>query len=286
VKSEERIRIADQLLAIAREAAEIIRRIYRTRFEVRYKGPSDPVTAADSRANALIVARLSEAFPDVPVVAEESDPESFLAYRESERIFFVDPLDGTREFVNRNDEFAVMIGLVEAEQATVGVIHAPATDVGWAGAVGAGAWRLDPAGRRETLKVSDVSEMGEARMLVSRSHTTRVLKRAVRVLGAGAIDQLGSAGLKCAAVASGKAEAYVAPGRAGKRWDVCAGDALIAAAGGRVSDGKGRPFDYRAPSLTNAEGIIASNGKIHDLIVERLAAAEARAKRSRGPAGS
>ena len=104
------------LLRIAAEAARVVMEVYAQPFSVDYKGPQDPVTAADRRANALICERLEQEFPGVPIVAEESDPSTFDDFRKSDRVFFVDPVDGTREFVDRNGEFAVMIGLLEGSR--------------------------------------------------------------------------------------------------------------------------------------------------------------------------
>ena len=144
----------DLLAGIAREAAQIINAVYATPFEVEYKTAHDPVTLADRRANDLICQRLAEEFPGVPVVAEESPPESFADYRGAERVFFVDPLDGTREFVKKNGEFVVMIGLLEAGRPISGVILAPATGVLWAGRVASKAERVRPDGKRSALGVS------------------------------------------------------------------------------------------------------------------------------------
>jgi 3'(2'), 5'-bisphosphate nucleotidase len=259
------------MLTIAREAAAIIDEVYRTPFDVEYKTPRDPVTEADRRANAHICARLGEVFPGIPVVAEESDPKSFSGFRRSERVFFVDPLDGTREFIKRNGEFVVMIGLLVGDRPRAAVLHAPATGVSWIGETGAGAFRIEPDGRSEPLRVSAVTELSRARILSTRSHRSPQLERALAALQAERVEPLGSAGLKCAEVAAGRAEAYVAPGYAGSRWDVCAGQALIEAAGGRVSDAFGDAFDYRAEKLTNDRGVIASNEALHPVIVERLA---------------
>ena len=115
------------VLSIAREAAEIVRAVYRTPFAVEMKGPNDPVTRADREANTLICARLAEAFPGVPIIAEETPPESLAEAREMvrhDRVFFVDPLDGTRDFADRNPEFAVMIGLAIAGRAATGPVDA------------------------------------------------------------------------------------------------------------------------------------------------------------------
>jgi 3'(2'), 5'-bisphosphate nucleotidase len=252
-----------------------VREVYRTDFAIQYKAPADPVTLADQGANELICRRLAALYPGVPVVAEESDPATFSGFRAAERVFFVDPLDGTREFVDRNGEFAVMIGLLEDARPSVGVINAPALGIAWGGIVGSGAWRFADAAR-EPIHVSSENELAKSRIVASRSHRTAVLEEALRMLGAARLDPLGSAGLKCHEIAAGLAEAYVAPGPAGSRWDVCAGEALVVAAGGQVSDVHGEPIDYRGEKLANDTGIVASNGLIHDSILARVRAIRVR----------
>ncbi len=275
--------LVETLDGVAREAAALIRTVYATKFEVDFKAPRDPVTEADRQANALICERLAAFFPNVPIVAEESEPESFAGYRSAERIFFVDPLDGTREFVARNGEFVVMIGLVEGDRAIAGVIHAPELGVSWLGEVGKGAQRVDAHGARSPIRVTSVPTLSDARIVGSRSHRNPALERALAGLGARELVALGSAGLKAAEVARGAADAYVAPHYAGKRWDACASDALIHAAGGKLTDSNGESFDYRAAALDNDRGIVASNGLLHDAILERLATARAAASPSSHP---
>jgi 3'(2'), 5'-bisphosphate nucleotidase len=207
----------------------------------------------------------------VPIVAEESDEESFAEFRGSERIFFVDPVDGTREFVERNGEFVVMIGLVEGDRPTVGVIRAPAQGLTWVGVVGEGAYQIAPDGERSPIEVSDKPSLDGARIVSSRSHRSARLDKTLGALGAAKIAILGSAGLKGVEVARGAAEAYVAPDYAGKRWDSCASEAVVVAAGGRFTAADGKLIDYRAESLGLSTGVIASNGRVHDAIVRRLA---------------
>jgi 3'(2'), 5'-bisphosphate nucleotidase len=259
------------LVGIAAEAAEVVFRIYQTPFQVDYKGPRDPVTEADRAANALICERLSTAFPNVPIVAEESAPDTFADFRDFERIFFVDPVDGTREFVLKNGEFVVMIGVVEGDVAVASVIHAPATGTAWVGLEGYGAFRLSPSEGRTPIRVSDCRDLSQARAVVSRSHRSPKFERALADLGVGSIVQQGSAGLKGARVAEASADVYVAPFHAGQRWDVCACDALVRAAGGKVTDAFGAPIDYRGPSLAQDTGIVVSNGHLHQLLLDRLA---------------
>lgn len=259
--------------SIAREAAVLILEVYATKFSVDFKAPRDPVTEADRRANELICDRLSKQFPNVPIVAEESEPDTFADYRKAERIFFVDPLDGTREFVARNGEFVVMIGYVEGDRATAAVIHAPESGISWLGELGHGAYQADQSGALTPITVSTVSALADARIVGSRSHRNPALEQALGALGARELVPLGSAGLKASVVARAAADAYVAPHYAGKRWDACAADALINAAGGKLTDSRGQLIDYRSERLDNDRGVVASNGRLHDAILEKLALA-------------
>jgi 3'(2'), 5'-bisphosphate nucleotidase len=166
--------------------------VYARDFAVAYKGPQDPVTEADQLANALIIERLSKEFPGVPIVAEESDPTTFADFREHERIFFVDPIDGTREFIDKNGEFAVMIGLVEGERAVATVIDAPARGEVFAAWVGEGAWWIR-AGKSESIRVSAVQDIRQGRIVGSRSHRGPALEQALAKLGPKELLVMGSA---------------------------------------------------------------------------------------------
>jgi 3'(2'), 5'-bisphosphate nucleotidase len=263
--------LLETLVEIAAAAARRVLEVYDTPFTVEHKGPHDPVTAADRRSNALLVDRLQHACPGVPVVSEEGDPRAVGDFRRAERVLFVDPLDGTQEFIDRNGEFVVMIGLVAGAGAVAGVIHAPVSGVAWVGGVGLGAWRVDPTGPRVPVHVSAIRELAQARGVASRSHRSLRLERTLAALGLREVRSIGSAGLKGAQVAEGLAEAYVHTGGGLKQWDVCAVDALVTAAGGRISDTTGAPIEYRAQSLACERGLVASNGLTHDAILARIA---------------
>jgi 3'(2'), 5'-bisphosphate nucleotidase len=182
----------------------------------------------------------------------------------------VDPLDGTREFIDRNGEFVVMIGLIDGDRAALGVVHAPAQRRIWAGAVGEGAFTCAEGEAREAIGVSTVDSLDAARIVASRSHRSPALERVIERLDGREVVAVGSAGLKGAEVATGRAEIYVGPGMAGKRWDACAVDAIVTAAGGRFTDAFGEPFDYRAGSLENDRGILATNALLHDRVLSCL----------------
>ncbi len=255
-----------EMARIARAAALEVMQVYARPFEVDFKAPQDPVTEADRRANTLICEQLSRSFPGVPIVAEESDPETFADFRSADRVFFVDPVDGTREFVDRNGEFAVMIGLLEGSRAIASVIDAPARGDIFTAWVGRGAER-ERQGKREPVRVSQIADIRAGRLVGSRSHRSPKLESALAKLAPREVLVMGSAGLKGTLVACGEVEAYVAPGYAGQRWDACAVGALVAAAGGILTDTHGEPIDYRAPSLRNDRGLIASNGHVHERLV-------------------
>jgi 3'(2'), 5'-bisphosphate nucleotidase len=262
-----------QLVEIAARAADLVLHSYHTTYELAFKGPNDPVTSADRAANDFICDALSRAFPGWPIVAEESDPKEFASFRDADSIFFVDPIDGTQEFVDRTDEFVVMIGLVTKRRAVAGVIHSPVSGLCWAGELGAGAYVFEAGATPKLIAPSRVTDLSKSSILVSRADCRDPVPSSLQTLGAAALRSLGSAGLKGAMVAEGRADAYVAPRQAGKRWDACALDALVCAAGGCVTDVAGRPIDYCGPSLANDQGMVVSNGALHSSILERLAAA-------------
>ena len=260
----------ERLARIARDAGQGIMQIYAGHFHVDYKSPGDPVTDADRQANALICARLTAEFPDAAIVAEESPSHSYAGYQDRARVFFVDPLDGTREFVARNGQFVVMIGLLVDDRPTQGVVYAPVTDTLWCGAPGLGAYRIDANGNEAAIRVGEVSEPEEARLTVSRSHRSEHLKQVLQGIKPRLVVPMGSAGLKGSHVADNSADAYLALGPAGKHWDACAMDALVSAAGGRVTDARGEPLDYRSPALELEHGILAANAALHQSLVSRI----------------
>lgn len=258
------------LSRIAREAGQGILRVYSGEFQVDYKSPGDPVTDADRQANELICTRLSAEFPDAAIVAEESASQSYAGYRASRRVFFVDPLDGTREFVARNGQFVVMIGLLVDALPTLGVVYAPVTDTTWCGERGAGAYRVDASGKEELIRVSEVSEPRDSRITVSRSRPSARLQQVLQAIGPRRVDPMGSAGLKGSHVADNSADAYLTLGPSGKHWDACAMDAVVSAAGGHVTDAMGQPLDYRAAELELSRGILAANPALHRSLLARI----------------
>jgi 3'(2'), 5'-bisphosphate nucleotidase len=259
---------------LARAAGDILLEIYATDFGVDWKGKSDPVTAADRRANAFLADALHARFPGDGVVAEESADHGDALSRE--RCWFVDPLDGTKEFIAKNGEFSVMIGLAVVGRAVLGVVYQPVTDKLYRGVVGAGAV-LEHGGNARALRCSDRAEPSTLRLVVSRSHRSRSTDAVVSRLGIRDESVSGSVGLKIGHIAEDRADLYVHMSGRSSKWDACAPEAILRAAGGRFSDLFGAEIDYRHADMANARGLLACNAAAYAAVlpVVRAVASEA-----------
>lgn len=262
-----------KLLDAASAAAELVMTAYaEPDLGVELKGPNDPVTRADREANDLLIERLTRALPGVPIVAEESDPSTYARFGEADAALFVDPIDGTSDFISRTGDFAVMIGFAEAGRATVGVVHCPATGEIYAGGEGLGAVRITKDGR-SALHVSTATDLSTCRGAVSRFHRNPVVDAKLSLLGLRELVPMGSSGIKGVRVASGEVDVFAHPsGSAVKLWDACAPEAIVRAAGGVFTDSFGRPFDYRGPAAQH-EGTLAANPTLHAEALARFAKA-------------
>ncbi|MFO1270182.1 MAG: 3'(2'),5'-bisphosphate nucleotidase CysQ [Rubrivivax sp.] len=233
--------------AIARRAGDLILDVYRTDFAVRGKGDASPVTEADERAEGLIVPALEALAPGVPVVAEEAVAAGRIP-QVGDWFWLVDPLDGTKEFISRNGEFTVNIALVHAGRPVLGVVLAPALGRLFAGVVGQGA-SVEEGGVRRPIRCRAVPAEGLT-VVASRSHGDAAALDAF--LAGRRVAALANAGssLKLCLVAAGEADLYPRLGRT-MEWDIAAGHAVLAAAGGRVNTLAGAPLAYGKPGFDN-----------------------------------
>ena len=270
----------DEVIRIARTAESVVRDIYGTAFTVELKAPGDPVTRADREASDIICASLAASFPGDAIVSEESvpsDPAEVARRVASHRVWFVNPLDGTREFTERIGEFAVMIGLAVDGRAALGAVVMPVGGEAIAGRVGAAAFAEDAKGARRPVSVSTVSDPHQARIVVSRSHRPPLLDPLIERLGVRRVFPCGSVGVKVARMVLGQVDLYVHDGGGAKRWDTCGPEAILVAAGGRFSDLCGASIDYSSPNLVLRTGIVATNGALHDAVLAAVAASMASA---------
>jgi 3'(2'), 5'-bisphosphate nucleotidase len=252
---------------LARRAGEVVMTIYATNFAVQGKADDSPVTLADQQAEAMILAGLRALTPDIPVVAEEAVAAGQApVLAPGERFWLVDPLDGTREFVARNGEFTVNIALIVGGRPVLGVVLAPAVpgpqgSIGclYAGIVGQGAWQEDAAGRRP-IACRAVPEQGLT-VMGSRSHGDAAAMDAflARYLAGRQVAHFGTAGssLKFCQLAAGQADLYPRLGRT-MEWDIAAGHAVLAAAGGSVCRADdGGPLVYGKPGFESPHFVAA-----------------------------
>jgi 3'(2'), 5'-bisphosphate nucleotidase len=235
------------LVPLARRAGDVIMSVYATDFEVRGKEDASPVTEADERAEAVILAGLAALAPSIPVVAEEAVAAGRIP-EVAGRFWLVDPLDGTKEFIRRNGEFTVNIALIEAGRPVLGVVFAPALDRLYAGAAGLGAFVEDDRNHRAIHCRLPPAE--GFTVVASRSHGDAVALDAF--LAHRKVAQLVSAGssLKLCLIAAGEADLYPRLGRT-MEWDIAAGHAVLAAAGGQVEQLDGTDFRYGKPGFEN-----------------------------------
>ena len=239
--------LLDPLIPLMRAAGRAVMEVYATEVQVRGKADQSPVTEADVRAEAIILDGLRSLTPDVPIIAEES----VAAGRVPEvgaRFWLVDPLDGTREFISRNGEFTVNIALVRDGVPVLDLVLAPALDRLYAGAQGRGAFVEDAAGRR-VIHARSVPPEGLT-VVASRSHGDAAALDAF--LAGRKVASLASAGssLKLCLVAAGEADLYPRLGRT-MEWDIAAGQAVVLAAGGAVTDLAGKALRYGKPGFEN-----------------------------------
>ena len=234
--------VREGVIALANDAAAAILGIYDSEFAVQHKDDDSPLTAADLAAHRCIVDGLARITPDIPVLSEESAHEVPTAVRRQwSRLWLVDPLDGTREFVKRNGEFTVNIALIEDGVAVWGVVQAPVTGELWHGGAELGAFRRQGSLREIALRAR-APATAPLRVAASRSHRDARTQAFIDRMGETEPVGLGSS-LKFCKLAEGSLDVYPRFGPTSE-WDTAAGQCVLEGAGGAVLDPQGRPFRY------------------------------------------
>jgi myo-inositol-1(or 4)-monophosphatase len=252
-------RIHDAAVAAARRAGAAIRGYYQAAYAVRDKGEDNPVTDADLASNRILEEALRPLDPEAGWLSEETVAEA--GWHARPRAWIIDPLDGTREFTKGIPEFVVSVAYTVGGEARVGVLFNPITGELISGIVGAGAW-IDGAPARPT----DQASLAEARVVCSRSEVTKGLFAGY---GPGVrIVAMGSVAYKLGLVGAGRADASFTP-RPRNAWDLAGGAAIVAAAGGRITDRHGRPYRFDDADPLK-DGVCATNGPLHEAVLALL----------------
>lgn len=242
-----RAELLELLLPVARAAGQAIMDIYATDFAVRGKSDASPVTEADEKAEAVILPQLARLTPDILVVSEEEASAGRIP-NVAGRFWLVDPLDGTKEFINRNGEFTVNIALIDNYRPVLGVVLAPALDRMFAGAEGVGAF-VEEKGQRRAIHCRAVPADGLT-VVASRSHgDAEALEKFLAGRKVASQTNAGSS-LKLCLVAAGEADLYPRLGRT-MEWDIAAGDSVLRAAGGIVKTLDGVALGYGKSDFAN-----------------------------------
>ncbi|MCG8370567.1 MAG: 3'(2'),5'-bisphosphate nucleotidase CysQ [Proteobacteria bacterium] len=235
--------LVEPVVALAEDAGRAILEVYSTDFEVQEKADESPLTQADLASHRWIDAGLKSLTPDIPIVSEEAGLPEFEERRRWKRCWIVDPLDGTREFVNRNGEFTVNIALIEDGRPVLGVVHVPVQNKTYVGCEGAGAQRRLGDGGSESIAVAKTAG-NPVRVVGSRSHRGASLDAFLEAVGEHDLVPMGSS-LKFCVVAEGGADVYPRLGPTSE-WDTAAAQAVVEQAGGRVVTLDGKPMKYNA----------------------------------------
>jgi len=235
--------VIEPVVDLARKAGNAILEVYATDFDVQAKDDESPLTQADMAAHNIIEAGLGQLTPTLPIISEESGLPDFAIRSQWTRYWLIDPLDGTREFVNRNDEFTVNIALIDNNRPILGVVHIPVMNKTYTGVEGHGAAVRSGDDAPQSIAVAQKSAT-PVRVVGSRSHRGASLDAFLERLGKFDMLPMGSS-LKFCVVAEGGADIYPRLGLTSE-WDTAAAQAVVEQAGGAVLELDGRPLAYNA----------------------------------------
>jgi 3'(2'), 5'-bisphosphate nucleotidase len=257
---------------IARKAGKSILGYYSNGFEIEEKissdGVSSPVTIADQMSSKIIVKGLAEIFPNDEILSEEEfDNRERL---EKQRVWVIDPLDGTKGFIEKNGDFAVQIGLAVDGIAVLGVVYLPSENILYFASQNNGAWLSENEENPIRLSVSGETDFTAMAIASSRNHHSPRMTRIVEKFGLKKEVRRDSVGIKVGLIARQICDLYIHPSTHTKHWDTCAPEVILHEAGGQMTDLFGEKIVYNTPDVKNSKGILASNGISHDLAVANM----------------
>ena len=244
-------------------AGEKVIEIYETDFSSEKKEDDSPITQADIESNKILKEVLGET--GITVLSEEdADDKKRLS---EDKVWIVDPLDGTTDFVNRTGEFTIMVGLVENHKSVLGMIYWPTEKKMYLAESGKGAFCHDE--EWEKIEVTMMSEIQNCHALVSRHHLSEKEKKLLDEMEISVVTSIGSS-LKVTEIASGEAEIYVTTTNKMKQWDTCASNCIISEAGGKMTDISGKEMIYNTESVNHENGILVTNGLVHQIALDAV----------------
>lgn len=258
-------KILEKVKKVARSAGKEVMKKYKSPIEVIKKKDKTMVTEADFLSEKIIFQGLSSF--GYGFLSEESLGSKNRA--KEKRVWVIDPIDGTMDFIKKTGEFSIMIGLVEDGQSILGVVYQPVEDNMYYAISGGGAF-LEKKKKIKKLEVSKNSDSTQATMLGSRHHIKPFDVTLGEELGISDFLTHGSAGLKICLLADQKADIYINSSDKTAEWDICAADIILKEAGGKISDLSGNPINYNKKQYLNLNGYVASNEVLHKKIIQKI----------------
>ncbi|MGY5146209.1 MAG: 3'(2'),5'-bisphosphate nucleotidase CysQ family protein [Candidatus Nitrosopumilus sp. metabat.KBP569_Feb_25m_nospike.7] len=254
----------DIAIKAAQEASNIILEIYQKDYNTYTKTDNSPVTDADLKSNKIINKILSNTKYSI-LSEEDIDDQSRLS---KDMIWIVDPLDGTSDFIDKTGEFTVMIALIENKKPILGVIAWPTEKILFVAQKNCGAFRYSDD-KWDKISVTKIDELPKCRTVGSRHHLSEKEKEFIKKIGIEDFTSIGSS-LKVGKISSGQAEAYITTTNKMKEWDTAASYCIVSEAGGKMTDMLGNDLTYNNKNVHHQNGILVTNGLIHDKIVEEF----------------
>ena len=254
----------DIAIKAAQEASNVILDIYQKDYNISTKTDNSPVTDADLESNKIINKILSNTKYSI-LSEEDVDDQSRLS---KDIIWIIDPLDGTSDFIDKTGEFTVMIALVQNKKPIIGVISWPTEKTLFVAQKNCGAFRYSND-KWDKISVTKIDEMSKCRTVGSRHHLSDKEKEFIEKIGIEDFTSIGSS-LKVGKISSGQAEAYITTTNKMKEWDTAASYCIILEAGGKMTDMLGNQITYNNKNVYHQNGILVTNGFIHNKIVNEF----------------
>ena len=248
-------------------AGEKIIEIYNTDFTTEKTDDDSPIPPADIESHKILKEVLGKTGFSI-LSEEDTDDKKRLS---DEKVWIVDPLDGTTDFVNRTGEFTIMVGLVENQKSVLGLIYWPIKKKMYLAESGKGAFCYNE--EWEKIEVTMMAEMQNCHALVSRHHLSEKEKKLLDEMEISVVTSIGSS-LKVTEIASGEAEIYITTTDKMKQWDTCASNCIISEAGGKMTDVSGNDMVYNTESVNHENGILVTNGIIHQDALDAISRLE------------
>lgn len=257
----------ESIIKLAKEAGEVIMENYSKDFEVDFKNGDkyDPVTSIDKMCDKLIRERVAKMYPSDEILSEENED---IPLNYSNRVWMIDPVDGTKEFVARNGQFCIMIGLCVDGDPVLGVVYAPVKKKIYFAEKGKGAF-LQKNNKKIKLSVSKQDFLSKSSLITRNPHGgNRPLDKPVGSLEVKDFIHYDSVGLKLGLIAEGEADLHINSNFRTSKWDTCAPQIILQEAGGKLTDVYGSKLNYKKEGVRWQNSFIASNKRLHDNIVE------------------